>query len=172
MYSFDDSVHPNAPGTRPALSGGSATPIFDKLMEEWQRMFRAVPGDRYGEGYQSASTGMQAAYGPASFGVSGPLSVPAFQPGPGAYGVPYGPSGYGASGGYNTPPQPASQGASPQQQPAYDQYGRQSDGRGPSAGRSGLALMPVAGYQANQAPHAQAQASGTPGGQQMQHMPL
>lgn len=55
MFSFDDPQHSGSPVRgaslpRQATAAGSPTPIFDKLMDEWQRMFRAVPGDRYGEG--------------------------------------------------------------------------------------------------------------------------
>ncbi|UGQ10266.1 hypothetical protein LO772_25845 [Yinghuangia sp. ASG 101] len=54
MFTFDDTQHHGSPARGASLPRqapvGSATPIFDKLMDEWQRMFRAVPGDRYGEG--------------------------------------------------------------------------------------------------------------------------
>ena len=54
MFAFDDPKHHGPPARGASLPrqafAGSPTPIFDRLMEEWQRMFRAVPGDRYGEG--------------------------------------------------------------------------------------------------------------------------
>lgn len=104
MFIFDDTALPG-PGT---LSG-SATPIFDKLMEEWQRMFRAVPGDRYGEGYGNAAPGMSA-YDSGGYPV--PAPVPAFRPDP-VY-----PQSYGSSGGYPVPQPPAAQLGSPPQMPS------------------------------------------------------
>lgn len=95
MFTFHDSVPPAIPGNQAVSQGGSPTPIFDRLFEEWQRMFRAVPGDRYGEGYNQS----------------------------GAYAYP------------NVPQTPVNT-------PAYDPYTPH-----PRHGRSGLALMPVAGYQ-------------------------
>ncbi|MFR9673944.1 hypothetical protein [Streptomyces sp. TR06-5] len=35
--------------THPAGPGRSATPIYDALYAEYQRLFRALPGDRAGE---------------------------------------------------------------------------------------------------------------------------
>lgn len=37
------------PYTRPAAPQRSATPIYDALYAEYQRLFRALPGDRTGE---------------------------------------------------------------------------------------------------------------------------
>ncbi|HSA49402.1 MAG TPA: hypothetical protein VLH10_04725 [Yinghuangia sp.] len=70
-------------------AAGSPTPIFDKLMEEWQRMFRAVPGDRYGEpsgipgfgsdGYDDFE-GYDGFDGFDGYDVPRPAPIPAFRP--------------------------------------------------------------------------------------------
>ncbi|MCF2531948.1 hypothetical protein [Yinghuangia soli] len=111
MYSFDDSVSPNTSGPFAAAAAAqTGTPIFDKLMEEWQRMFRAVPGDRYGEGFGAAANGLTG-YAPGGYGMSAPMPVPAFRPDPGYPQAYAGPSGYpapgapGGTGGYEAMPQ-------------------------------------------------------------------
>jgi hypothetical protein len=75
VFTFHDSVPRAVPDNQPVSSEESATPIFDRLIEEWQRMFRAVPGDRFGEGVPPSGT--QPAYPPVGYG----YAVPAQQSG-------------------------------------------------------------------------------------------
>ncbi|MFJ5552824.1 hypothetical protein [Streptomyces sp. NPDC093225] len=57
MHSYDasrpQSYQSHIPSMRPArerdFPGGSHTPIYDALCSEYQRAFRALPGDRTGE---------------------------------------------------------------------------------------------------------------------------
>ncbi|NUU25610.1 MAG: hypothetical protein HOV68_29515 [Streptomycetaceae bacterium] len=130
---------------------GSPHPIFDKLMEEWQRMFRAVPGDRYGEGFGAAANAYNSGGYVGGYAVA-PMPVPAFRPEQ-AY-----PQAYGNSGGYpqpatgmHTPPPMHTQAHTPPpmhtQRGGFDPYAHPRPN-----GRSELALMPVAGYQAQQMP--------------------
>lgn len=76
MFTFHDSVAHAVPDNQPVSQGDSPTPIFDRLIEEWQRMFRAVPGDRFGEGYNPPAP--QPAYPGGGYG----LAVPAQQAAP------------------------------------------------------------------------------------------
>lgn len=209
MFTFDDSPLSGATGQNAYVAPGSPTPIFDRLFEEWQRMFRAVPGDRYGEGF-AAATGLQSGVQPgvqgyssggypvppsmsaqmpsqmpsqmsssqmtssqmsssqmsssASSSMPSSMPVPAFRSEQGQ-GQGY-PQGFGGSGGFGGPqtPQhggPQSSGAHQAHTPppmhsqsVYDSYAQQSRPTNmPSrSGGSGLALMPVAGYQTQHMP--------------------
>jgi hypothetical protein len=57
VQSFDDSsrspfqryIPPMRSAQGSGASGGTATPIYDALYSEYQRLFRTLPGDRTGE---------------------------------------------------------------------------------------------------------------------------
>ena len=46
---FQRYIPPMRSAQDPGGSGGTATPIYDALYSEYQRLFRTLPGDRSGE---------------------------------------------------------------------------------------------------------------------------
>ncbi|WTW94129.1 hypothetical protein OG216_12330 [Streptomycetaceae bacterium NBC_01309] len=136
MFTFDDSPLSGTAGQNEFAAPGSPTPIFDRLFEEWQRMFRAVPGDRYGEGFAAATgmrsgaqSGMQSGiqaglqsgvqvYSSGGYSVPSSMPVPAFRAEAGQ-GQGY-PQSYGSSGGYGLP-QNVQHGGSSSGQPGSSQ---------------------------------------------------
>jgi hypothetical protein len=96
VFSFDDSISSRALtgyGPGPEVS---ANPIYDALVSEWRLMFRAVPGDRYGEEQlRPQSSPVQSGYGQSSFRTSLPTPAPAP-----VYGYNSAYSGYDTGGAY------------------------------------------------------------------------